>query len=113
MNTNRSDIIEVEIYGNSFPIKKPQDDDEIDYIRELAAHVNKMMSQVHQKTGVFSTANIAIMAALNIAKEMFDERRRYTKTIQELIEALEEVIAEPTKGKRQEKENYELYFEEE
>ena len=110
MIADRGDVIEVKIYGHSFPIKQPQDEDEVDYIRELAAHVDNVMNKVRENTGTVSIANVAIMAALNIAKEMFDEKRRYAGTIQKLIEALEDTMAEPDLRKRQETEDYELYF---
>jgi len=113
MKTSRNTVMKISIYGDSFSIKQPQDADEEDYIRQLAAYVDKVMNQVRQKTGIVSVANVAVMAALNIAKEMHDERQRYAETVQELIKALEETIAEPYLRKRQEADDYELYLEKE
>ncbi len=113
MRANNNNVMKVDIYGNSFSIKKPQDADEEKYIRELATYVNKVMNQIRQKTGIVSVANVAVMAALNIAKEMHDEKQRYAETVQELIKALEETIAEPYLRKREEADDYGLYLEEE
>ena len=62
--------IKVSIFGRDYNIRGGSDSE---YIRKLAAHVDSVMRDIADKTGSLSSGRVAILAALNIADEMFKE----------------------------------------
>lgn len=91
MTEKNDGLIKVEIDGAQYNIRSGAGGAE--HIRMLADFVNTMMRQVRQKAGHVSRDNIAIMAALNIAERMYDERKRYSSTVRELITELEQTLS--------------------
>ena len=63
--------IKVEIYGSEYRIKGDAD---LEYIKRVAAYVDERMRQVSQLTTDSAVSKIAILAAINIADELFKER---------------------------------------
>jgi len=61
----------IEIFGQPYNL---QGDDEA-YIRELAGFVDEKMQRVAEATRTVDTARVAVLAALNIADELFSVRR--------------------------------------
>lgn len=72
----------VEIFGERYTI---QGDSEESYMKELARFVDKVMRDVTDNTKVISRPQIAILAAINIAHELFQLRLRLKET-EETIE---------------------------
>lgn len=72
----------VEIFGERYTI---QGDSEESYMKELARFVDKMMLDVADNAKVISRPQIAILAAINIAHELFQLRQRLKET-EETIE---------------------------
>lgn len=68
---NEYNVLKVNIYGTDYPIKGNTD---TEYIRNVAEYVDKKMREVDQSGTVVSTLKVAILAALNIADELFKER---------------------------------------
>ena len=64
-------ILKVNIYGTEYPIRGDVD---IEYIRRVAEYVDRKMREVDQNTTAKSSLKVAILAALNIADELFRER---------------------------------------
>lgn len=64
-------VLKVNIYGTDYPIKGSTD---TEYIKKVAEYVDKKMREVDQNVAVVSTLKVAILAALNIADELFKER---------------------------------------
>ena len=61
----------VEIFGQEYKIKgvgNPQ------YIHKIAGYVDKKMREIAHSSGIMSQSRIAILAALNIADELYQER---------------------------------------
>jgi len=88
--SDESRSIRVSIFGRDYSVKGGSDDD---YIRTLAAHVDSIMRDVSDKTGVPSPGRVAILAALNIADELFEERRNFRDFVTELAQDLEEAMS--------------------
>ena len=89
MNGESSRSIRVSIFGRDYSVKGGSDEE---YIRTLAAHVDSVMRDVVDKTGALSSGRVAILAALNIADEMYKEREYFKEFAEELAQKLGEVL---------------------
>lgn len=65
--------VTVSIFGKDYTLRGAA---EADYVREVAAFVDQRMNEVARGGSVASTARVAILAAVNIADELFREQRR-------------------------------------
>jgi cell division protein ZapA len=63
----------IEIYDQSYNVNSGQSDE---YLRELAAYVDAKMHDVADATKIADSLKVAVLAALNIADEMFTLRER-------------------------------------
>jgi len=63
--------VKVEIYGSEYRIRGDADPD---YIQEIAHYVDSKMREIAHSSGIMSQSRIAILAALNIADELHQER---------------------------------------
>jgi cell division protein ZapA len=71
----------VEIFGQEYKIKgvgNPQ------YIHKIAGYVDKKMREIAHSSGIMSQSRIAILAALNIADEYYQEKDARKKVQLEL-----------------------------
>lgn len=64
--------LEVTIMGQRLQIRSDSDDQ---YVEEVAAFVDKKVKEVLSKTKSVASAQVAILAAMNIADELFRYRR--------------------------------------
>lgn len=71
---NNKGTARVEIFGNEYFVKADEQI-EVDHVNELAKYVDKKMREIATTTSVVSTAKVAILAALNVADELFAVRR--------------------------------------
>ncbi len=97
MSVNKA-TIKVNIYGEEYPIKSEAD---ITYVEQVALYVDKKMKEVAEKLPQYSPSKIAVLAALNIADELFKEREQKDKQLLEvekkatsLLEWLDNKLAE-------------------
>jgi len=67
-------VITVNIFGNEYTIKGVA---EPEYITSLAAYINNKMTEVQDATGLKDTKKIAILAAINLADELFDAKKNF------------------------------------
>lgn len=65
--------VTVSIFGKEYTLRGAA---EAEYVRDVAAFVDQRMNEVARGTSVASTARVAILAAVNIADELFREQRR-------------------------------------
>ena len=65
--------VTVTIFGKEYTLKGGADSD---YVQEVAAFVDKRMSEVARNAAVVSTDRVAILAAVNIADELFREQQK-------------------------------------
>ena len=63
---------EVEIFGNVYNVRGEKDPE---YLQELADMVDGRMREIAQQVSTVDSAKIAILAALNIADELFQCQR--------------------------------------
>ena len=76
-----SNTEKVEIFGQEYKIKgagNPQ------YIHRIAGYVDKKMREIAHSSGIMSQSRIAILAALNITDELYQEREEQQRIQAEL-----------------------------
>jgi cell division protein ZapA len=62
----------VVILGRDYKIRTTESEE---FVHEVAAYVDGMMNRISSKMSSGTTSQIAVLAALNIAEELFRERR--------------------------------------
>jgi len=65
--------VTVTIFGKDYTLKGGAD---AEYVQEVAAFVDERMSEVARSATVVSTDRVAILAAVNIADELFREQQK-------------------------------------
>ncbi|MGH9699677.1 MAG: cell division protein ZapA [Candidatus Acidiferrales bacterium] len=65
--------MKIEIYDQSYNVAAEQNEE---YLQKLAAYVDSKMRTVAESTHLVDTVKVAVLAALNIADEMFTARAR-------------------------------------
>jgi cell division protein ZapA len=73
--------VTVEIFGNEYKVRGDADPE---YISQIADYVDGKMKEVAHGTPVGSLTKIAILAALNIAEELFRERTEKQSFLQDV-----------------------------
>ncbi len=73
MESSPTQVVEVKIYNQTYYIRGEGD---IEYIHELAAYVDQRMNEVAAGTMTADSLRVAILAALNIADELYKMRRK-------------------------------------
>jgi cell division protein ZapA len=69
--------VTVTIFGKEYTLKGGS---EAEYVQEVAAFVDERMNEVAKSAAVVSTDRVAILAAVNIADELFREQRKRMET---------------------------------
>jgi cell division protein ZapA len=82
--------VKVEIYGAQYTLKADADD--VGKVHEVAELVDRTMRDIRDKTGYGSPANLAILAALNIADELYEHKKRIDDTARELVSKLDKAL---------------------
>jgi cell division protein ZapA len=85
--SDESQTTEVEIFGSVYPVRGAEDPE---YLQELAAVVDRTMHEIAGQVNTADTAKIAILAALNLADELFQAQRLQEG---ERVEIQERVVA--------------------
>jgi cell division protein ZapA len=67
-------ILKINIYGTEYPIRSDANSDP-EYIRKVADYVDRKMKEIDSATEAKSSLKVAILAALNIADELYQERQ--------------------------------------
>jgi cell division protein ZapA len=86
---------EVEIFGAVYPVRG---NDDIEYLQSLAGLVDQRMREVAQHVRTTDTARIAILAALNLADELFRAQRQQEGERVEIKEKVAALTAELTQA---------------
>jgi len=81
--------IRVNIYGQEYPIRSEAD---IGYVQRVAGYVDRKMKEIAEKIPARNQAQIAVLAALNIADELFKEREDKEKKLSEVEEKTQSLI---------------------
>ena len=85
--------VTVQIAGVKYALKTEEDDR---YVKQVAAFVDAKMRDTQKHTRTVDTQAVAVLAALQIAEELFNERQQsgeLRKKIREKSQSLLEVLA--------------------
>ena len=85
--SDESQKTEVEIFGSVYSVRGAEDGE---YLQELAGSVDRKMREIAGQVKTVDTAKIAILAALNLADELFQAQRAQEG---ERVEIQERVVA--------------------
>ena len=85
-----SGIVKIEIYNQSYNVSA---DNNEEYLKELAAYVDGKMRSVAEATRMVDSLKVAVLAALNIADEMFTLRQRQQEIEGPLRKRVEKCVA--------------------
>jgi cell division protein ZapA len=83
MDNNPSQSHKVVIYNQTYSLRSSHDSD---YIQELAEHVNKRMNEIARATMTVDSLRVAILAAIQIADELFQSRSVMKETGDEIAD---------------------------
>jgi cell division protein ZapA len=79
----KTDSVRVNIFGTEYPIKGDADPA---YVEKIAQFVDTKMKEVSKQLSLPSTTKVAILAAMNITAELFQERAERDKTFSQFEE---------------------------
>ena len=98
--------VTVQILGHDYRIRSTEDSD---FVRQVARHVDELMRRISENMTSGSKTSVAVLAALNIAEELFRERQNGSGTdaeelgarMEALLGRLDEIVeSEPKKPAR-------------
>ena len=84
----------VEIYGTEYSVRADVGADP-QYVQDIAAYVDAKMQEIAKSQKLVSSTKIAILAAINLADEIFQEKQRTEKAsavVSEKVFELSEVL---------------------
>jgi cell division protein ZapA len=82
--------VKIEIYDQTYNVNADQNEE---YLKELATYVNARMRVVAETTRTVDSLKVAVLAALNIADEMFTLRQRQQEIEGPLRKRVEKCVA--------------------
>jgi cell division protein ZapA len=82
--------VKIEIYDQSYNLSADQDET---YVKELAAFVDSKMRAVADATHTVDSVKVAVLAAINIADDLFTVRQRQEKLEGPLRKRVEKCVA--------------------
>lgn len=82
--------MKIEIYDQTYNVNADQNEE---YLKELAAYVDARMRVVAEATRTVDSLKVAVLAALNIADEMFTLRQRQQEIEGPLRKRVEKCVA--------------------
>ncbi len=88
MDEQKPSGIRVTIFGTEYPIKGDADPS---YIKEVAEYVDRKMKDIAKNAPIHSSLKVAILAALNIADELYRERMDKEKVMSEVEKKIDEM----------------------
>ncbi len=88
MDTEKQ-TVKVNIYGAEYSVKAG---DDVDYVQSIASYVNNVMLEIDRNMGSKSPLKVAVLAALNIADELFRKKEEAEKLQNVLDKEAEKLI---------------------
>jgi cell division protein ZapA len=73
-----AESVKVDIFGKTYTLKGDADPE---YVQEIAAFVDERMREVAGSAPTISISKVAILAAVNIADELFREQQKRLETM--------------------------------
>ena len=89
MENATDNITTVHIFGREYKIKGHADKD---YIERMAKYVDGKMKELATNSSLPTSDKLAILAALNIADELFQERDKTSETMSSVEEKADQMI---------------------
>ena len=89
----KEDSVEVLIEGQKYVVRSDLD---ADAVRQIAFHVDRIMKEIKRRSPNVSPTKVAILAALNIAEELFRLKGNCSEVIErsaELTDLIDQVCA--------------------
>jgi cell division protein ZapA len=86
---NKKQMVLVNILGEEYPIRA---DAEKAYIIQVAKYVDTKMREVSERVSTRAPVKVAVLAALNIADELFKERVEKEKRLSDIEERAQSLI---------------------
>jgi cell division protein ZapA len=65
--------VDIRVAGQKFSVTHDQDES---YVKEIAQYVNDKITELRQRTGAVATHSLALLAALDIADQYFQECKK-------------------------------------
>jgi cell division protein ZapA len=84
-----TNVTSVEIFGREYKIRGHADKN---YIREMAKYVDDKMKELASGSSTPAQDRLAILVALNIADELFQERAKSSETISAVEQRANQLI---------------------
>ncbi len=99
MGEDSKQVTAVKIFNQTDQVSSGGDPE---YVKQLARYVDKVMTEVFEKTSAVDSLKVAVLAALNIADERFAARRQLETLDDTVTEKSEEMITllDPLVGSR-------------
>jgi len=88
---DKPNAVHVEIFGQTYAV---QAGGEKGYVEELAGFVDGQMREVSRAAGAVDTVRIAVLAALNIADELFRARGQADAVLKRATQRVEGIARE-------------------
>ena len=73
----------VQIFGSDYHVRSDADPE---YIRDLAAYVDAKMQEIATDQSLVTSTKVAILTAIHIADELFQERRQREQSVNDIAE---------------------------
>lgn len=89
LQEDKKQSIKVNIYGQEYPIRSEA---EVSYVQKVAEYVDRKMKEIGEKIPARTHGQLAVLAALNIADELFKEREDKEKKLSEVEEKTQSLI---------------------
>jgi cell division protein ZapA len=83
MDNNPTQSYKVVIYNQTYSLRSAHDPD---YIHELADYVDKRMNEIARATMTVDSLRVAILAALQIADELYQLKKDMKETDEQIAE---------------------------
>lgn len=83
MDNSQSQSYKVVIYNQTYSLRSEHDPE---YIHELAEYVDKRMNEIARATMTVDSLRVAILAALQIADELYQSRKDMRETEDEIAD---------------------------
>lgn len=90
MNTTTGQSVKLEIYGQSYTMRT---DGDAQYVRELARFVDERMNEIAAGSLTVDSLRVAVLAALHIADELHQLKKRYDQFDEQLATRSGEVAS--------------------
>ncbi len=89
MGEDSKQVTAVKIFNQTYQVSSGDDPE---YVKQLARYVDKMMTDVFEKTPAVDSLKVAVLAALNIADECFSAQHELETLDDTVTEKSEKII---------------------